>query len=260
MKKLLVFLLLFGASIHADDRIRDAQAELKRQGFYYGEIDGQAGAEMTAAIRRFQIRNGLEVTGQLNTPTMDALDTGSTEENPPAAPQPPKQRDPTPPPPEPEPRMTKEPAPPVNIRRDESVEESDRAFLRRETTRRTPPPDDESIVPPPRPIPEPTADLEMLFAQTPFATAPRGVQEQTLRRAQSLLAQRGFYRDEIDGQAGPATEEALLTFQRSKRLQLTGRLDLATLGELRLLPGRTPIKPFNPPPTPPRVYRGVIVE
>lgn len=259
MKKLLVLLLLV-ASVHADDRIRDAQTELKRQGFYYGEIDGQAGAEMTAAIRRFQIRNGLEVTGQLNTPTMDALDTGSTEEKPPAAPAPPIQRDPTPTPPEPEPRTAREAVPPVNIRRDESVAESDRAFLRRETPRRTPLPDDESVVPPPRPIPEPTADLEMLFAQTPFATAPREVQEQTLRRAQSLLAQRGFYRADIDGQAGPATEEAVLTFQRSKRLQLTGRLDLATLSELRLLPGRAPIKPFNPPPTQQRVYRGVIVE
>ncbi len=259
MKKLLLLLLL-GVSVHADDRIRDAQTELKTQGFYYGEIDGQVGAEMTAAIRRFQIRNGLEVTGQLNTPTMDALDTGSTEQKAPAAPPPPMERDPTPPAPAPEPRMTREPAPPVNIRRDESVEEGDRAFLRRETPRQGPLPDDESVVPPPRPIPEPTADLEMLFAQTPFATAPRDVQEQTLRRAQSLLAQRGHYRDDIDGQAGPATEEALLTFQRSKRLPLTGRLDLATLSELRLLPGRTPIKPFNPPPTQQRVYRGVIVE
>jgi peptidoglycan hydrolase-like protein with peptidoglycan-binding domain len=254
MKSLLLVLLALAATALADDRIRDAQTELKRQGFYYGEIDGAAGAETTAAIRRFQIRNGLEVTGQLDEKTLDALDMKTVERDaaptPPPAPEPPPTAAKTPPPPQ----------PPVNLRRDETVEESDRAFLRREENKRAPAFDDDHIVPPPRTIPEPTADLTMLFAQTPYATAPREVQEQTLRRAQSLLAQRGHYRDDIDGVAGPATEEAILTFQRSKRLPLTGRLDLATLGELRLLPGRVPIKPFYPPSTQQRVYRGVIVE
>lgn len=248
------FAICFALSAQADDRIRDAQAELKKQGFYYGEIDGENGAETSAAIRRFQIRNGLEVTGQLNEKTLDALDTGTVEKE---APSPASQAVPTPPPPAPAP-VTRAPQAPVDLRREETPEDSDRAFLRREEMKRPPVVDGESVVPPPRPIPEPTADLGMLFAQTPYATAPREVQEQTLRRAQSLLAQRGFYRDDIDGVAGPATEEAVLTFQRSKGLPLSGRLDLATLSELRLLPGRTPIKPFNPPA--PRVYRGVIVE
>jgi peptidoglycan hydrolase-like protein with peptidoglycan-binding domain len=241
-------------TLFADDRVREAQTELKRQGFYYGEIDGESGEETSAAIRRFQIRNGHEVTGQLNEKTLDALDSGQVARELP---------DPAPadaPAPAPPPPATKEPAPPVNLRRDDSVEDEDRAFLRREEMKRKPPIDDEHIVPPPRTIPEPTADLAMLFAGTPYATAPHEVQEQTLRRAQSLLARRGYYRDAIDGEAGPATEEALLTFQRSKRLNLTGRLDLATLSELRLLPGRTPIKPFNAPSTSQRVYRGVIVE
>ena len=245
MKKLL-FLLALVVTAHADDRLRDAQAELKRQGFYYGEIDGANGAETSASIRRFQIRNGLEVTGQLNEKTLDALDMGNTAAEPPA----------TLPAPAPAPPSTvQQPKPPVNLRRDETVEDSDRAFLRREEVKRPRPLDEENA---PRPIPEPTADLATLFAKTPYATAPREVQEQTLRRAQSLLAQRGFYRDDIDGLAGPATEEAVLAFQRSKRLPLTGRLDLSTLSELRLLPGRTPIKSFTP--TQPRVYRGVIVE
>jgi peptidoglycan hydrolase-like protein with peptidoglycan-binding domain len=252
--RLLLVLLALPFTLLADDRVREAQVELKRQGFYYGEADGENGAETSAAIRRFQIRNGLEVTGQLNEKTLDALDSGQVARELPE-PAPADAPAPAPPPP-----VAKEPAPPVNLRRDDSVEDEDRAFLRREEMKRKPPIDDEYIVPPPRVIPEPTGDMAMLFAGTPYATAPEEVQVQTLRRAQSLLAQRGYYRDAIDGEAGPATEEALLTFQRSKRLNLTGRLDLATLGELRLLPGRTPIKPFHVPSTGQRVYRGVIVE
>lgn len=249
----LAFLLVLHVPLMADERVREAQTELKRQGFYYGEVDGENGAETSAAIRRFQIRNGLEVTGQLNEKTLDALDAGQVaRELPDSTPAP----APVPPPP-----AAKAPAPPpVNLRRDDSVEDDDRAFLRREEMRRQRPIDDEHIVPPPRVIPEPTADMAMLFAQTPYATAPREVQEQTLRRAQTLLAQRGFYREAIDGDPGPATEEALLSFQRSKRLALTGRLDLATLGALQLLPGRAPIKPFLAPSSSQRVYRGVIVE
>lgn len=256
MKYLAVFAVLsaLAAPLVADDRVREAQAELKRQGFYYGEVDGQNGAETSAAIRRFQIRNGLEVTGQINEKTLDALDAGqAARELPDTAPV----EAPAPPPPAP---AAKAPAPPVHLRRQDAVEDEDRAFLRREEVKRSRVIDDDHVVPPPRTIPEPTADLAMLFAETPYATAPREVQEQTLRRAQSLLAQRGYYRDAIDGDPGPATEEALFTFQRSKRLTLTGRLDLATLGELRLLPGRAPIKPFFAPSASQRVYRGVIVE
>jgi peptidoglycan hydrolase-like protein with peptidoglycan-binding domain len=260
----LVALSLLGVAAFADDRVREAQTELKRQGFYYGEVDGQEGAETSAAIRRFQIRNGLEVTGKLDVKTLDALDADQAASELPVAPPSdapaPPATPPAPVPPAPAPPVTKKPAPPVNLRRDDTVEDTDRAFLHREETKRSRAIDDDHVVPPPRTIPEPTADLAMLFAETPYATAPREVQEQTLRRAQTLLADRGFYREAIDGDPGPATEEAILTFQRSRRLKLTGRLDLATLGELRLLPGRTPIRPFFSPSTSQRVYRGVIVE
>ena len=254
MKKLLLLLAL-GATAFAGDQLRNAQMELKSQGFYYGDSNGEATAETTAAIRRYQIRNGLEVTGQLSKETLDALGLGGTPKPAPpvAAPEPP-----APPPP-----------PPVNLRRDETTEESDRAFLRREENKAQQPPppppprDDPAVVAPPAPIPaEATYDYSAVFTRTPYASAPPEVQEQTVRRAQTLLAQRGFYRAPVDGAPGPATEEALVNFQRRTGLQVTGRLDLATLNALRLLPGRTPIKPFYPSPQAPdtRVYRGVIVE
>jgi peptidoglycan hydrolase-like protein with peptidoglycan-binding domain len=102
----------------------------------------------------------------------------------------------------------------------------------------------------------------VLFAGTPYANAPLALQQSTLRRAQSVLAGRGFYRDIVDGLPGPATEEALLTYQRSARLTLTGRLDMDTLNELHLLPGNNEPGPrfgfeFR---SPNRVFRGVWVQ
>lgn len=236
MKKLLPFLILLvalGIDGFADDRLRDVQAELKTQGFYYGEVNGRDSTETSAAVRRYQIRNGLEVTGTLTDETVAALGIGVA----PGA----RQEEPAPAP-APEPTQ-----PPPDLRRDQALENSDKNFLRREETKQpTPEPaleEDPSIVPAPRSLEVPTAALTDLFAETPYASAPSEVQEATLRRAQSFLAGRGLYRGALDGDAGPATEEAILTYQRSVRLPLTGRLDLETLSKMRLMPGRSPIPP-----------------
>ncbi|MEI9894536.1 MAG: peptidoglycan-binding protein [Chthoniobacter sp.] len=263
--------LALAASALADDQVRNVQTELKNQGFYYGDIDGQNGTEMTAAIRRYQIRNGLEVTGTLTQETLAALGMVASKSKQPA-PQAPASVAQTAP---------RQPAPgkasgPVNIRRDETAEDSDRAFLQREESKnrnrtanadteeppaaptpayrdpsianhRVPaaggfhdpsPRDDRdpAVISPPAPLDAPSPDFPVLFAGTPYANAPVTVQQDTLRRAQAYLADHGYYRDIVDGLPGPATEEALLTFQRSARLTLTGRLDLETLSELRLLP------------------------
>jgi len=78
MKRLpLVFATaLLLASATANDQIRDVQGALKSQGFYYGEVTGTENAETDAAIRRYQIRNGIAVTGKLNAPTLAALGVG----------------------------------------------------------------------------------------------------------------------------------------------------------------------------------------
>lgn len=234
----------------ADDRLRDVQAELKTQGFFYGEVNGASSAETSAAIRRYQIRNGLEVTGTLTDETVKALGIGSAR----AAQEPPA----------PQPA----PPPPQRPRTNQAIENDDKNFLRREEAKQhaaepvTPLEDDPSVVPAPRSLEVPAADMNVLFADTPYANAPVEVQESTLRRAQSLLASRGFYREQIDGEPGPATEEAILAYQRGSRLRLTGRLDLETLTTMRLMPGRSPVplKGFTPEPGPSsgqRVLRGI---
>lgn len=245
--------LLLAAAACADDQLRRVQSELKSQGFYYGDTTGETSSETTAALRRYQIRHGLEVTGSANQETLGALGLGGAKAAPPVAP-----------PAQPKPAVP-EPAkkPPLHLRKDEPGEEDDRTFLEREQAQRratapaaylpAEPPRDRSVVRPPALLDAPGDDFPVLFAHTPYATAPRDIQQRTLRNAQANLASRGFYRDIIDGLPGPATEEALLTYQRAARLTLTGRLDLETLSALRLLPGRG-----EPVPTQ-RVYRGIWV-
>jgi peptidoglycan hydrolase-like protein with peptidoglycan-binding domain len=245
----------------ADDAVKNAQTELKSQGFYYGEVNGAFNSETSAAIKRFQIRNGLEVTGTLTEPTLEALGLVESKKAPVANTRPPPVAAPPP--------SAAGNKPPVNLRREETAPESDRSFLRRGDD--TIPPrggNDPSIVPPPVPLdPTPDADGSFagIFSGTPYATAPREVQEVTVRKAQLFLARQGFYREAIDGDPGPATEEALLAYQRQQRLTLTGRLDLPTLAQMRLLPTRAtrpPTRPFfgGSRSTPQRTYRGIWIE
>jgi peptidoglycan hydrolase-like protein with peptidoglycan-binding domain len=250
MKRVVFLLLLIlGATVRADELTKRVQTELKDLGFYYSEITGVNSAETVAALRRYQIRNGLEVTGTLTKETLAALGIGSGKEPAPA--------------PAPAPGRKE---PPVNLRRDESDKEADRNFLRREG----PPSDrDSSAVEPPAPLNPPadpgSEEYASVFARTPFESAPAEVQVSTLRKAQLILARAGYYRDPIDGMPGPATEEAILSYQRRHHLTLTGRLDLDTLGTMALLPGRLqgpPLRPFSAPPGSrysPRALRGVWV-
>lgn len=248
-------LLLLSTSAFATEQIRKAQTGLKEEGFYFGETTGESTPEFTAALRRYQIRNGLEVTGELNSETLEALGLKASAPIRPTVPA--KRPQATPAPAPPVARST----PPVHLRKNDAPAVSDRDFLESEVEpppQRTPsvPPYDRSIgrqpAPPERqPLAAPGKEYVRIFAGTPYATAPREVQNETLRHAQTLLARRGFYRDAIDGDPGPATEEAIFTYQRTMRFPLTGRLDLQTLSGLRLLPGRgpgnPPLQPFRGP-------------
>ena len=74
-----VTLVLFvAAAFAADDNIRKAQARLKTEGFYFGEVSGTFDNDTSAAITRYQIRKGLQITGQLDAQTATALDVTAT--------------------------------------------------------------------------------------------------------------------------------------------------------------------------------------
>ena len=57
----------------AERNVRAVQAKLHDAGLYFGEIDGAYSIELAAAIGRYQIRNGLPITGQLDQETSKAL-------------------------------------------------------------------------------------------------------------------------------------------------------------------------------------------
>jgi Putative peptidoglycan binding domain len=58
---------------YADSTVSAAQAQLSRQGYYRGKIDGVYGAATRRAVIRYQGDHGLRVTGSLNTDTLQAL-------------------------------------------------------------------------------------------------------------------------------------------------------------------------------------------
>lgn len=223
-------LLLSISRVLADPPTEQVQRTLKDQGFYYGEISGQLDPDTTAAIRRFQIRNGLKVTGELDAETRRSLGlaSGSSPPKPTIAPSVAPQPSSTP----------------------------DTADLRDDSAPQTQPQRRPFVETPPEYAPAPPdtqPDIAGVFAGTPFEVAPPEVQQRLIASAQTLLARDGYYRSGVDGVFGPATAAALRAYQARLGLEPTGRLDLHTLGALGLLPsqnqrGFPPRRRFMRPP------------
>ena len=221
MKAKIAALIFIGSFMlaRADQMIESVQQGLKDQGFYYGEITGQMNANLTAAIRRYQIRNGLQVNGELSSETLQSLGINSSASTQPASPSPA-----APKPGEQSPmqgtNMTPAPVQPFpNARQDQPVYPSN------------------SVAP--------DTSTTGALARTPFETAPPDVQRNVIISAQIALARRGLYHEQVNGVYGPAMEFSLRAYQARTRLPVTGRLDLQTLAALRLLP--QPREPFYDP-------------
>lgn len=71
--RVLLGVLLVTGSVRADDLILSAQKALQEMGYYQGRLDGIAGSQTAAAIRRYQIAKKLTVTGELTPQTLDSL-------------------------------------------------------------------------------------------------------------------------------------------------------------------------------------------
>lgn len=204
------------AAARADQVVQDVQQALKDQGFYYGEVTGDKDTDTTAAIRRYQIRNGLQITGDLNDETLKSLGVGASgghavvKASPSVAPETSDLRA--------EPRESSGPVNPL----------TGQPFPEPRQDRQPPVRPDYDAVP---------ARPGESFAGTPFETAPPQVQRNVIISAQNILARRGLYRGPIDGYASPDLEFSLRAYQARVRLPVTGRLDLETLAALELLPG-----------------------
>jgi peptidoglycan hydrolase-like protein with peptidoglycan-binding domain len=224
-----VLVAALAAGARADQVVQNVQQALKDQGFYYGEVTGEKDADTTAAIRRYQIRNGLQISGDLNDETLKSLGVDSSGARavvkasptpPPAAPatsdlraEPPEKSTPTNP-------LTGQPFP--EPRQDRSVDGQIR--------------DGEQVPVRPNSETAPAGPAEN-FAGTPYEAAPPQVQRDVILSAQNILARRGLYRGAYDGSVSPDLEFSLRAYQSRAGLPVTGRLDLETLAALELLPG-----------------------
>ncbi len=266
MKRLPLLLAsaLLLAPVIANDQVRDVQGVLKSQGFFYGEVTGAENPETGAAIRRFQIRSGITVSGKLNADTLAALGLG--EKKPVGvAPQPgpapaPRAAQPTAPVPAAQVQKQVNPAQAVAPKPGEGLpmkrvgdlpSENESKDTEQKVTRRANL-NDPSVIEPPAPLPAPVSTpFSTMFRDTPYATAPREVQMDVVLRAQAFMAARKFYRGPLNGIAGPLTSEAIFIFQHEAELPRTGRLDPDTLAEMKLLPqtarGNPLLKPFYNP-------------
>ena len=217
MKAKIAALIFLGSLVlaRADQMIESVQQALKDQGFYYGEITGEKNANLTAAIRRYQIRNGLQVNGELNNETLQSLGINSSASAQPAA----KAASPSP-------ARAEACVSNLPIEGANATPRTSSAFHNA--------PQDQQVYPS-NPV-APGTSAAGALARTPFEAAPPDVQRNVVVSAQIALARRGLYHEEINGVYGPAMEFSLRAYQARTGLPVTGRLDLETLAALRLLP------------------------
>ena len=225
-------LLVVGAgAVRADQTTSAVQQALKDQGFYYGDVDGKKSADTTAAIRRYQIRNGLQITGEIDAETLRSLGIGAG-----AARSTPK----------PQPATTPEEA---EARDDGEPTQSAEIYSQQPPPNYNPPRAPGEYAPGPRGL---RPEVSGVFGGTPYEIAPPDLQRHVIVGAQTLLTRFGYYRSGIDGEFGPGTEAAVRAFQTRMGIAPDGRLNMETLAALGLLPGqRAP--GFAAPPR--RIFR-----
>lgn len=250
MKRMIVVaitILAAASSVaRADESTASVQQALKDQGFYYGDVTGKMDADTTAALRRYQIRSGLKITGEVNAETEKSLNVGSSgAASQDLAGRPSKNTVPV------------APRPSAGASRE---------TVTRETARATqePQPVDQDQQPirdgqPYRPPPLSGASAQDgIFSGTPYEMAPPPVQREVILGAQTILARRGYYRSGVDGVYGPGMEFSLRAYQSRTGIPPNGRLDMDTLAALGLLPGQH-IPGYNSPRRRPIVPpRGVV--
>jgi peptidoglycan hydrolase-like protein with peptidoglycan-binding domain len=180
----------------ADPGIRSLQQALKEQGFYYGTVTGEKTAETTTAIRRYQIRNGLQITGELNEETSRSIELSSKSLVTAGRPSP-----------------NPAGAQATTVRADAGTGLS-------QNSRSSSSPSDQA--------PQANTPYSTSFYQSPAIRVNR----QVIAGAQNQLLHRGYYRGAVDGKFRRQMAFALRAFQSRAGLPPTGRLDDDTLEAL----------------------------
>ena len=204
MKRKIVYFvvaLFVMGSACADQTVQSLQQALKDQGFYYGNVTGEKSAETTAAVRRYQIRNGLKVTGEMDPQTLHSLNINSNS----AA----------------SPQSSSKPA----------VAQQNTNTARPVETPRV---DQNSTQQPPS-LPDHQPEMNPPFPGTLYQSAsPRMNKRLIIAEVQRQLMSRGYYQGRVDGRHGRRIEHAVRDFQLQLGLPPTGHLDTSTLNALGL--------------------------
>ena len=212
--------------VRADQAMRSLQQTLKDRGFYYGTVTGDKSAETNAAIRRYQIRNGLQVTGEINEETLrsvnsNAVASASQPASKPATIQPNSVR------PDATPRLSQSSPPPSQAAskpatiQPNSVPPDASAYL------------SQSSPPPSFRQPDRSVEINPPYSASFYQSAPVRVNRRTIiAGTQYQLMSRGYYRGRVDGKYGSRTALAVRAFQSSAGLPPTGRLDIETVKAL----------------------------
>jgi peptidoglycan hydrolase-like protein with peptidoglycan-binding domain len=185
--------------VRADQTIQSVQQTLKDQGFYYGNVTGDKSSETTAAIRRYQIRNGLQVTGEINPETLRSLNLNSNQ------------------------AALSQPASKPAVMQSNPSSPADNSQVAQNSA--------------PTSSSEPDRGLEEnpLLASAPNQSVSRRISGRAaVAKVQRQLMSRGHYRGRVDGRHGSRTAFALRAFQFQSGLPPTGRLDTTTLNALGL--------------------------
>ena len=189
----------------ADQTTQSVQQALKNQGVYYGKVTGDKSSETAAAIRRYQIRTGLQVTGEINPETLQSLNV-SLKSNP--APSPQSASTPA--------IAQSSPAPP-----DQSAP----------VAQNSSPQSAQSPGEPDRQL----GSTSEVVSGAAYTSAPQRINKRlVVAEVQRQLTSRGYYQGSVDGRSGRRTALALRAFQLQSGLPPTGRLDMSTLQTLGL--------------------------
>jgi peptidoglycan hydrolase-like protein with peptidoglycan-binding domain len=193
------FLLAMCAAglVRADQTIQSVQQTLKDQGFYYGNVSGDKSAETTAAIRRYQIRNGLQVTGEINPETLRSLNVISNQ------------------------AASSQPASKPAVTQSNIPRPEDNSQVAQNTS--------------PGSSSEPDRRLGSTsdFSGAVYTSPPQRINKRlVVAEVQRQLISRGYYQGSVDGRSGRRTTLALRAFQLQSGLPPTGRLDMSTLQTL----------------------------
>ena len=197
--------MLCGVSfVRADQAIGSLQQTLKSQGFYYGVVTGDKNAETTAAIRRYQIRNGLPVTGEINEETLRSVNPSSNSV-----------------------ASASQPASKSAAIQPNSVAIQPNSVRPGASANRG-----QSSSPPSSNQPNRPLETNPTYSASFYQTAPLRLNRRIIAGAQSQLISRGYYSGRADGHYGYRTALAVRAFQSSAGLPPTGRLDTETVNAL----------------------------